>query len=187
MSPESEHVVRRLLQLAGIGLLAALIWGGLYLIRDRVPSPVQPKGGAATSAGESETEARNRALVEEAFAKWGAGTGSPYDLLADDVSWTIVGRSDAAKTYASRQAFMDEVVTPFGARMSQGLKPAIRQLATDGDDVIIFFDAEGVAKDGQPYANTYAWFWEMRDGKVVRAHAFLDSIAFNELWRRVEP
>ena len=119
-------------------------------------------------------ERRNRALVEEAFAKWGAGTGSPYDLLADDVSWTIVGRSDASRTYPSREAFMSEVIRPFGARMSQGLRPTIRQLVTDGDTVVIFFDASGVAKDGEVYANTYAWFREMRDGRVVRAHAFFD-------------
>ncbi|MDG2527903.1 nuclear transport factor 2 family protein [Caulobacter endophyticus] len=132
-------------------------------------------------------EARNRALVEEAFARWSAGAGGPYDLLADDVSWTIVGRSDASRAYPSREAFMSEVIRPFNARMSQGLKPTIRQITTDGDKVIIFFDAAGVAKDGQPYQNTYAWFWELRDGRVVRAHAFYDAIAFNDLWRRVKP
>jgi ketosteroid isomerase-like protein len=135
----------------------------------------------------SATEARNRSLVEEKFAAWGAGTGSPYDLLADDVSWTIVGRSDASKTYPSREAFIGEVIRPFNARMREGLKPTIRSLIADGDSVVIFFDASGVASDGQPYRNTYAWFWEMADGRVVRAHAFFDSIAFNDLWRRVTP
>src|SRR5262245_56457758 len=131
------------------------------------------------------TEARNRTLVEAAFAAWRDGSGSPYDLLTDDVSWTIVGRSDASKTYPSREAFMSEVIRPFNARMREGLKPTIRNLYVDGDAVIIFFDAAGVAADGETYANTYAWFWEMRDGRVARAHAFFDSIAFNELWRRV--
>ena len=133
------------------------------------------------------SEQANRSLVEQAFAKWSAGTGSPYDLLDEDVSWTIVGRSDASRAYSSKEAFMSQVIRPFNARMSQGLKPTIRQLTTDGDKVIIFFDAAGAAKDGQPYVNTYAWFWEMRDGRVVRAHAFYDAIAFNELWRRVQP
>ena len=132
-------------------------------------------------------EDRNRALVEKAFDAWANGTGSPYDLLADDVSWTIVGHSDASGTYPSRAAFMSEVIGPFGARMRQGLRPSIRQLVTQGDTVIIFFDASGIAKDGKPYANTYAWFWEMRDGRVIRAHAFFDSIVFNVFWRRVTP
>jgi alcohol dehydrogenase, propanol-preferring len=38
----------------------------------------------------------------------------------------------------------------------------------DGDTVIIFFDANGTARDGIPYGNTYAWFLDMRDGKVIK-------------------
>ncbi len=137
------------------------------------------------SAGE--TEARNEALAEAGFAAWVAGTGSPYDLLAEDASWTIVGQSDASKTYPSKAAFIEEVIRPFNARMSERLKPTIRNLYAVGDDVVIFFDAAGVARDGRPYKNTYAWFWQMRDGKIVKAHAFFDSVVFNDLWRRVSP
>lgn len=135
----------------------------------------------------SQTEASNKALAEAGFAAWSAGTGSPYDLLADDATWTIVGQSDASKTYNGRAAFIDEVIRPFNARMSQGLKPTIRNLYAVGDDVIIFFDASGIARDGKPYNNTYAWFWQMRDGKIVKAHAFFDSVVFNDFWRRVSP
>jgi uncharacterized protein len=135
----------------------------------------------------SGAEARNRALVEASFAAWRDGTGSPYDLLAEDVNWTIVDRSDASKSYPSREAFMSEVIRPFNARMRDRLRPSIRNLYTDGDAVVILFDANGVAKNGEAYSNTYASFWEMADGRVVRAHAFFDSIAFNELWQRVSP
>lgn len=133
------------------------------------------------------TEARNKAQVEAGFAAWSSGAGSPFELLADDATWTIVGRSDASKVYPSKAAFMEEVIRPFNARLSQGLKPTIRSLNVDGDSVIVFFDASGMARDGKPYTNTYAWFWELRDGRVVKAYAFYDSIAFNDLWRRVAP
>lgn len=135
----------------------------------------------------SPLEARNRLKVEAAFAAWRDGNGSPYDLLADDVNWTIVGRSDASRTYASREAFMHEVIQPFNARMRGRLNPTIRSIHVDGEDVIIFFDANGIALDGESYSNTYAWFWTMREGRVVRAYAFFDSIAFNQLWRRITP
>ena len=133
------------------------------------------------------TEADNKALVEAGFAAWAAGTGSPYDLLAEDATWTIVGRSDASKTYPSKAAFINEVIRPFNARMRERLKPTIRNLYAEANTVIIFFDASGVARDGQLYTNTYAWFLEMRDKRIVRAHAFFDSIAFNDFWRRVRP
>jgi uncharacterized protein len=138
-----------------------------------------------TPTGDSET--RNLAAVEASFAAWRDGTGSPFDLLAADAHWTIVGRSDVSRTYASRAAFLEQVIGPFNARMRQGLRPTVRNLYADGDTVIVFFDANGVARDGEVYSNTYAWFLEMRDGRVVAAHAFFDSVTFNDLWRRVSP
>ena len=138
-------------------------------------------------SSQEEIEARNKVIVQASFDAWKAGTGGPFDLLTDDATWTIVGNSVVAKTYGSREAFMSEVIRPFNARMREPLKPAIRNLYADGSTVIIFFDGRGTARDGKPYANTYAWFFEMRDGKVVMAFAFFDSVEFNALWQRVTP
>jgi ketosteroid isomerase-like protein len=141
---------------------------------------------SAHTAG-GDTQARNKAIVERAFDAWKNGTGGPYDLLAEDASWTIVGRSLASKTYETREAFMRDVIRPFNARMSVPLRPEVRRLYADGDTVIVFFDAQGTARDGKPYANTYAWFLTLRDRKIVEAFAFFDSTAFNEFWTRVTP
>ena len=148
---------------------------------------VHLNGVAAMAQSKTEIEARNKALVQAKFDAWKAGTGSPFELLADDASWTIVGNSDAAKTYPTKEAFMQEVIRPFNARMKEGIKPSIRSLLADGDAVVIFFDAAGTASDGKPYVNTYAWFFEMRDGKVTKASAFFDSLVFIDLWRRLKP
>lgn len=144
--------------------------------------------GLALAAQAAQSQAdRNRALIQQSFDAWRDGTGGPYDLLADDAEWTIVGNNAASRTYPSREAFLSEVIRPFNARMATRLIPAIRRLYVEGDTVIVFFDAEGTARDGMPYRNTYAWFLEIRDGRIVRAHAFFDSIAFDEFWSRVTP
>jgi uncharacterized protein len=148
---------------------------------------IQPTGDRAMAQSKTEIETRNKALVQAGFDAWKSGTGSPFELLADDASWTIVGNSDAANTYPSKEAFLQQVIRPFNARMKEGIKPSIRGLHADGEAVIIFFDAAGTARDGKPYINTYAWFFDMRDGKVIRAHAFFDSLPFNDLWRRLQP
>lgn len=129
----------------------------------------------------------NVALTEQAFAAWAAGTGGPFTLLADDASWTITGNSLAAGTYPRREAFMREVIRPFNARMSVGLKPRIHNLYADGDTVVVLFDASGTARDGLPYTNTYAWFLSWQGGRIVKATAFFDALAFNALWTRVSP
>ena len=141
----------------------------------------------ASAQTEQTLQQQNRARVAKGFEAWANGTGSPYDLLAEEASWTITGNSMAAKTYPTKEAFMAGVIRPFNARMSERLIPHVRELFADGDTVVAFFDASGTAKDGKPYTNTYAWILEMKDGQIVRAHAFFDSIAFDDFWRRVSP
>ncbi|MHC9294192.1 nuclear transport factor 2 family protein [Mycobacterium sp. LTG2003] len=134
-----------------------------------------------------ERSARNLATVQAGFDAWREGTGSPYDALADDATWEITGNSVAARVYTGKEDFLANVIRPFNARMSARLIPTIRDMYTDGDTVIVFFDAEGTARDGLPYRNTYAWFLTLLDDKIVKASAFFDSIAFDDLWKRVSP
>ena len=44
----------------------------------------------------TEIESANLKKVNEVFDAWKKGTGSPYQLLDDNVSWTIVGNSLAS-------------------------------------------------------------------------------------------
>ena len=54
----------------------------------------------------TETEAGNLKKVKDAFEAWRKGSRSPFQLLKDDASWTIVGNSVAAKEYKSRKEFI---------------------------------------------------------------------------------
>jgi ketosteroid isomerase-like protein len=132
------------------------------------------------------TQEQNKALVRAGFQRWADGTGSPFELLAPDAEWTIVGTSPLSKLY-TRQQFLDEVIGPFNARMAKPLKPSVHGVYADGDMVIIYFDGDGVAKDGQPYHNTYTWYFQMRDGVVFKAVAFFDTREFDDFWTRVSP
>jgi ketosteroid isomerase-like protein len=111
-------------------------------------------------------------------------------IFADEMTWEIVGRSQAAGTYGSTRQFMDEVLHPFGARFSPDapFRPVtIRGVYADGDTVVVLWDGEGTTTAGTTYRNTYAWFLTLRDGMVVDGTAFYDSIAFDELWESVPP
>ena len=133
-------------------------------------------------------ERSNRERAEKAFREWQDGTGYITDLLADDLRWTIVGRSQVSKTYHSKDQFIGEVLQPFGARFSEPFRPvAVHALYTDGDTVVVLWDGEGTRLDEKPYTNTYAWIMRFHEGLVVEATAFFDSIAFDELWNEVAP
>jgi ketosteroid isomerase-like protein len=133
----------------------------------------------------------NKQRIGAAFDEWAAGTGGPFALLADDATWTIVGNSPVSRTYHSRQEFLDVVIDPFNARMSERLVPTVRGLYADGDWVVALFDAHAVARDGKPYDNTYSWYLRLDgDGdavRIVEAVAFFDTIEFTDFWNRVLP
>jgi len=129
----------------------------------------------------------NREAVRVAFERWRAGTGGPFELLADDAQWTIVDSSPLSKTYQSKQQFFGEVIDPFNARLSRPLVPSVRGLYADGNTVIVLFDGAALARDGQPYSNTYSWFLRMETGRIITATAFFDTRLFDEFWTRVTP
>jgi ketosteroid isomerase-like protein len=132
----------------------------------------------------------NRKIVRQAFDAWHQGTGAITDMFAAEMVWRIEGHSAASKEYGSKQQFVDEVLTPFGARFttSEPFRPlTIRAVYADGDTVIVVWDGRGITSDGQPYENSYAWIMKLAGGKVIDGTAFYDSISFNDLWVRVQP
>jgi uncharacterized protein len=140
-----------------------------------------------TAMAQAEVEEKNRRTVQTAFDNWRRRAGTVFDLLASDAKWTIVGLSAASGTYHSRRDFMDQVIVPFNARLSTPLVPTVRAIYADGDTVIVLWDGAAIARDGKSYENTYSWYLKMRDGKIISAIALYDSIAFDDLWKRVRP
>ena len=75
-----------------------------------------------------------------------------------------------------------------GSPTAEPFRPVeIRSVIADGDTVVVVWDGRGIANDGRPYENSYAWIMRLADGRVVDGTAFFDSISFNDLWERVRP
>jgi len=132
----------------------------------------------------------NREIIRQAFEAWRQGTSPITDVFAPGMVWRIEGHSAAAKEYRGTQQFIDEVLAPFGARFAGGerFRPVtIRGVYADDDTVVVIWDGRGIANDGQPYQNSYAWIMKLDNGKVVDGTAFFDSISFDDLWARVQP
>ena len=140
-----------------------------------------------TAAARTET---NREIIRRAFDAWRRGAAPITDVFAPEMVWRIEGHSAASKEYGSKQQFIDEVLTPFGDRftVSEPFRPVtIRGVLADDDTVIVIWDGRGIARNGRPYENSYAWIMKLADGLVIDGTAFYDSISFNDLWDRVRP
>lgn len=143
---------------------------------------------AAAAQTSTQITEQNRQLVSQAFANWAAGGSSFFaDMLAPDAVWTIKGSGPTAGSYHGRDDFINRAVKPFAERMAGPLKPTVRDIWAQGNDVIIHWDGTGTAKDGQPYQNSYVWIFRMNGQQATEVIAFLDLGRYDELLNRVKP
>ncbi|MET1056695.1 MAG: nuclear transport factor 2 family protein [Pedobacter sp.] len=133
-----------------------------------------------------ETTTANKEAIRLGFEKWTAGTGSFFDLLHDDMVWTITGSTPLSKTYNGKKEFIDQVIDPLNQRLSKKIVPTVRGIYGDGDMVIAHWDGVATAKDGKPYLSSYSWYMQMDKGKIVRVTAFLDGIEFADIMKRLK-
>ncbi len=170
--PNAIYAARQVFTVTALVLAAAIVTPGANVNAESMSDP-------------SDTE-RNRQIVETAFKRWAdTGTGIFDELLSPDVVWTIKGSGPSAGVFRGREVFIERAVRPFRSRMSSPVRPISTRVWADGDHVIVNFDGEGVASDGRPYRNSYAWIFQMRDGKAVEVTAFLDLMPYDDVLRRI--
>lgn len=126
---------------------------------------------------DTQTEA-NRETVRKAFAAWADGEAIFDDLLADDVIWTIHGSDPVAGTYNGRADFIDRASRPLTRRLAGPITPEVHDIWADEATVIVRFDGSATTVTGATYQNQFVWIFQMADGLVVRAEAFLDLAAY---------
>lgn len=141
---------------------------------------------AVASSTAATTTATNRQVIIDAFAHWAAGGNTFFnDVLTEDVVWTIEGSGPSAGVFRGRADFIDRAVKPFAIRLANPVRPTAYKVWAEGEHVIVHWEGSGMARDGQSYANRYAWIFRMRDGRAVEVNAFLDLAPYDDVLRRV--
>ncbi|MCS6924606.1 MAG: nuclear transport factor 2 family protein [Candidatus Binatia bacterium] len=128
--------------------------------------------------------AENKKVMQEVFAAWARGEGGAFfNVLADDVRWTVIGSCPVSRTYTSRQAFLDGAVKPLSEKLAGPIHPTVRNILAEGDMVVVQWDGTATTKAGKPYNNRYCWVMRMENGKVTEGTAYIDTELVSELWR----
>ena len=125
---------------------------------------------------------QNRKIVEDAVAKWQLGNPEAfYQILDENVNWTVIGTTEVSGTYTSRQDFIDDAVRKIGKRIDGQVTPKIVDIITEGDRLVFRWVGSGKMADGTPYHNRYSWAMTFKDGKVVEGTAYLDTALVDRL------
>lgn len=128
--------------------------------------------------------AENKKLIQDTFAAWGRGDGSAFfNILDDNVRWTVIGSSPVSRTYTSRQGFLEGAAKPLSAKLAGPIQPTVRNIIAEGDQVVLQWDGKATSKSGKPYHNSYCWVMRIADGKVKEGIAYIDTELVSELWK----
>ncbi len=98
--------------------------------------------------------------------------------LHEDMSWEpMVTDIPGAGRHEGRDKVLNEFLGPIRGVFRPGdPKVHIDAIVSDGDRVMVETRATGERADGKPYANRYAWAFELRDGKILRVREYMDSL-----------
>jgi uncharacterized protein len=120
--------------------------------------------------------AENKAILQHVFAETARGNGRPfYDMLADDVRWTIIGSTDWSRTYEGKLAVVADLLAPLAAQFKGPNIVSAQRFIAEGEIVVVEGRNHSVTKAGPAYPSRYCWVFVMREGKAVEISEYTDT------------
>jgi ketosteroid isomerase-like protein len=162
------------METAAMAFRMAMVLAGTLLLAASEHASGQGSGSTASSV-----EEKNRKVIAAAFERWASGDGDVFSLLTDDARWQIIGSdTEIARTYHSREELLAGAARPLAVRLTTPLKPSVRKIWADGEDVLVHWDGRAELFNGTTYRNSYLWIMTVKDDRVVAVTAFLDIPSF---------
>lgn len=132
--------------------------------------------GCSSDAQTGHSEMKEVAeIVSVQFDKWKNNESSFFELLADDVVWTVSGKSPVSGIYQGKTDFLERAVNPIIEKLKTPLKPELISLTVDSSYVWLHFKASATTQSDEIYENNYVWKMQLKDGKITNCTAFLDT------------
>jgi len=118
----------------------------------------------------------NKQIIRNNFEQLAKGNGEPLvNSLADDVQWTIIGRTVLSKTFAGKPAVLEFLGNFRDALVDGHIHIHVDNLLADGDYVVAQGHGEAMTKRGVPYNNTYCWVYRFGNGQIKAITEYLDT------------
>jgi ketosteroid isomerase-like protein len=118
----------------------------------------------------------NKRLMQAVFAELATGNGKSFvDAMADDIVWTIAGRSAWSRTWRGKQAVREELLRPLFARFADTYTNEAQRFIAEDDHVVIECRGRVTTKSGQRYDNVYCYLCRFADGKLRELTEYMDT------------
>jgi ketosteroid isomerase-like protein len=129
-----------------------------------------------THAQATTTAEHNKHVLQGIFAELANGNTRPFrDQLADDIRWTIIGTTRWSRTYAGKQAVLEELFRPLFAVFADQYTNTAHRMIAEGDWIAVECRGRVTTKAGKPYHNTYCYVCRLADGKLCELIEYCDT------------
>jgi uncharacterized protein len=97
-------------------------------------------------------------------------------VMADDVRWTIIGKTKFSHVMDGKQQIIDKLFKPITAELESMGTNHVDNVIAEGDYVVVQQHATGrKTKTGKDYNNTYCIVYKVLDGKIKEITEYLDT------------
>jgi ketosteroid isomerase-like protein/uncharacterized protein YndB with AHSA1/START domain len=124
----------------------------------------------------SVTSADNKQLMQNAFEYLARGDGRPFaDLMADDFTWTLTGKTAWSREYAGKEAVTEQLLRPLFAQFADRYRNTAQRFIAEGDWVVVQCRGSVETRRGQRYDNEYCYVCRFSGGRLVELTEYLDT------------
>jgi uncharacterized protein len=121
-------------------------------------------------------EAANKQLLQHIFDELSRGNSRPFvEAMADDVVWTVMGRTQWSGSYHGKAKVLSELLGPLGARLADRYKATAQRILADGPYVVVQARGDAVTKAGARYDNEYCFIYRVEDAAIREVTEYLDT------------
>ena len=120
--------------------------------------------------------AQNKQRVLDAEARIAEGNRAGWlDLLADDVRWTVMGRTSWSRTYVGKAAVRAELLAPLVAQYAEPYRRTTLQLVAEDDWVVARCQGHVMTRAGERYDNEYCFLYRISGGLIQEIIEYGDT------------
>jgi len=125
--------------------------------------------------------AENKQVITNMFAELARGNGAAFlDTMADDIKYTLQGRTKFSSTMNGKQEVMAKLLGPLGAALDGGIALTPYNFIAEGDYVVMLANGNATTKGGKSYNNSYCHVFKVVGGKVKEINEYLDTALVDE-------
>jgi ketosteroid isomerase-like protein len=125
--------------------------------------------------------AENKQIITNMFAEISKGNGAAFlDAMADDVKYTLQGRTKFSGTLNGKQEVLGKLLGPLGAALEGGIAITPYNFIAEGEYVVMQANGKATTKSGKHYNNSYCHIFRVVGGKVTEINEYLDTALVDE-------